>query len=40
MPAQGDSAVLALARLSPEERYGLKESLTALLRVMPKQHRP
>ena len=40
MPAQGDSAVLALARLSSEERYALKESLTALLRAMPKPHRP
>jgi DNA-binding MarR family transcriptional regulator len=39
MPAQGDSAVLALARLSAEERYALKESLTSLLRAMPRQHR-
>ncbi len=40
MPAQGDSAVLALARLSLDERYALKESLTSLLRALPKQHRP
>jgi hypothetical protein len=39
MPAQGDSAVLALARLSSDERYALKESLTSLLRALPKQHR-
>ena len=36
MPAQGDSASLALARLSAEERHMLKESLTSLLRVLPK----
>jgi DNA-binding MarR family transcriptional regulator len=39
MPAQGDSAVLALARLSPEDRYALKQSLTALLRALPKAHK-
>jgi DNA-binding MarR family transcriptional regulator len=38
MPAQGDSATLALARLTPEERYNLKESLAALLRVMPRPY--
>src|SRR5687768_16571110 len=36
MPAQDDSASLALARLSAEDRHQLKESLTKLLRVLPK----
>jgi DNA-binding MarR family transcriptional regulator len=36
MPAHDDRATLALARLSSEERLNLEESLSALLRVMPR----
>jgi DNA-binding MarR family transcriptional regulator len=36
MPAQGDRASLALARLSSEERYDLWQALMSFLRAMPK----
>ncbi len=35
LPAHGDNAERALRRLSPEEQAGLRESLRALLRVIP-----
>jgi DNA-binding MarR family transcriptional regulator len=38
MPAHGDRAALALARLSHDERAQLRDSLTALLRVIPPTH--
>ncbi len=38
MPAHGDQAERALVRLSLEERAGLRESLRALLRVIPTGH--
>jgi len=38
MPAHGDQAERALMRLSPEERASLRESLRALLRVIPANH--
>lgn len=38
MPAHGDQAERALVRLSLEERAGLRESLRALLRVIPSGH--
>lgn len=36
MPAQDDRAALAIARLTPEERESLEESLSTLLRVIPR----
>lgn len=38
MPAHGDNAERALVRLSVEERAHLRESLRALLRVIPSGH--
>ena len=38
MPAHGDNAERALVRLSLEERASLRESLRALLRVIPTGH--
>ena len=38
MPAHGDQAERALVRLSIDERAGLRESLRALLRVIPAGH--
>jgi DNA-binding MarR family transcriptional regulator len=38
MPAHGDQAEKALERLSDDERIGLRESLRALLRVIPNNH--
>jgi DNA-binding MarR family transcriptional regulator len=38
MPAHGDQAGRALARLNADERAGLRESLRALLRVIPTNH--
>jgi DNA-binding MarR family transcriptional regulator len=38
MPAHGDQAEKALERLSVDERIGLRESLRALLRVIPNNH--
>ncbi|CAN5121419.1 hypothetical protein BH20CHL1_BH20CHL1_05810 [soil metagenome] len=38
MPAHGDNAERALVRLSHEERASLRESLRALLRVIPSGH--
>lgn len=38
MPAHGDQAEKALERLSADERIGLRESLRALLRVIPNNH--
>ena len=35
LPAHGDHVEAALARLTPDERMGLMESLHALMRVMP-----